>query len=513
MDIMEMKYIFLRKMNDIKVENLESPFTLMFKTLFNNVTNNSFDIQINESFYIVKFNYAKNDIGNTYYLTITSCGTVAQCAKILNEVNKKLIKGPHRKEYNIILSFDSISHYYCNKIYPKFNLFERKIRELIFCILIKTFGIDWYDATFSEELKNELKQQGLKQSDLIERALYEMTIYQLENYLFEPYSISKFESILENELSTLAVRGMTKDEIIEVLDQCRAKSLWERFFEGKIKIDHLQSNLGVIRNYRNSVAHSKHFYKDDYQKCSLILNKLIRQIEIAIEEIEIKTFNLSNISESIGALLGIAIGTLLFKGIVNMIAPAIKAISKASKVSSNIPNIGKQIADQMNAMSDGSRVSSNIPNIGKQIAEQMKVMSEASRVSSNIPNIGKQIAEQMKAISEASRASLNIPNIANQIAEHRKAMSEPSKSNLNIPNIRKQITEHRKTMLEASKTSSSIPNIVKIDVSESMTDMQNEDREQNICGGINKRVVENDETVDNSEKNNENTLDIKKETI
>ncbi|WP_160196597.1 hypothetical protein [Senegalia massiliensis] len=49
--------------------------------------------------------------------------------------------------------------YYCNKIYPKINLFERKIREFILIILTKSFGVNWYTKTVNDDLKSEIKNK------------------------------------------------------------------------------------------------------------------------------------------------------------------------------------------------------------------------------------------------------------------------------------------------------------------------------------------------------------------
>lgn len=99
----------------------------MFDVLFENVTDNTFDIEVDGKTCRVKYKFSSKSKGNLCYLTLIAEGTLFQCAKVLNEANKKLIKGGHRKEYNIILTFDGVSNYYCNKIYPKFNLFERNI--------------------------------------------------------------------------------------------------------------------------------------------------------------------------------------------------------------------------------------------------------------------------------------------------------------------------------------------------------------------------------------------------
>lgn len=352
---MQVKYIFLKKNNK---DDDKGAVTIkeMIDLLFANVTKNSFNLEIDNNFYTIKYNYS-NKNSDTYYLSLLVEGTQFQSARILNEVNRLLTKGAHRKDYYIILSFDGVSLYFCNKIYPKFNLFERKIRELIFNILIKAFGIDWFDATFSNELKADLASKKMKPSELIERALYEMTISQLEMYLFTPYREVDINKVIDYDLSQSVINTKTKEEIINVLDKCRAKCLWDRFFNS-IQINSWQSNLVEIRLFRNSVAHSKYFYKKDYDKCNRLLNKLLKQIDKAIDEIEKRTFSKTEIGESL-SVFSETIG-FICQGILENITPAIKEFSKAlaqyskiniPKVQFDIPKIDPQLALQIKQLS------------------------------------------------------------------------------------------------------------------------------------------------------------------
>ncbi|KLU65787.1 hypothetical protein DEAC_c24170 [Desulfosporosinus acididurans] len=344
MSLLQVKYIYLRKNISTSSEDIDkvvyqAPFEGMFKVLFSNVTDCSFSIDMGKKLYFVKYKYSCNRNGDTAYLSIEIEGTPFQCARVLNEVNNLLTKGSHRKDYNIILSFDGISLYFCNKIYPKFNLFERKIRELIFSILVKTFGAKWYDSTISNELKEEMATKGLKkQSDLIERALYEMTIFQLETYLFAPYREVDSNTVIDNDLSQAEINKKTKEEIIKILDKCRPRCLWERFFEGSIQISNLQTNLEAIRFYRNCVAHSKYFYKGDYDNCNRLINRLLRQIDRAIHDIEVRRFNKIDIDESLSVFSGAT--ALFYKEILENMTPAIKEITKnISKIQLNLHKI------------------------------------------------------------------------------------------------------------------------------------------------------------------------------
>lgn len=95
----------------------------------------------------------------------------------------------------------------------------------------------------------------------------------------------------------------------------------------------------MIRSYRNSVAHSKYFYKVDYDNCNKILNNLLKQLDRAIVDIETRTFSNNDIGESI-SVFAEAIG-LAYQGIIGNLTPVIKKLSEtmAKAVKINIPKI------------------------------------------------------------------------------------------------------------------------------------------------------------------------------
>ena len=64
---------------------------------------------------------------------------------------------------------------------PLFGIFERRIRELVYITIIKIFGVDWYDNSFSQSLQDSLKGKGNK-TKMVESALNELTYEQLKEY-------------------------------------------------------------------------------------------------------------------------------------------------------------------------------------------------------------------------------------------------------------------------------------------------------------------------------------------
>lgn len=300
---MRIEYIFIRKSNEPKkvaekIYTLQPPFKPFLKGLFSDVTDSSFKVKLKSKEYTV-----------TYYLTTceseeadTACSmynlTVSiddqrkdRCAEILTSVNQAILCSEGKEQFNIILAYDGVSKYYCDRAYPDLNEFERNVRNLVFRIVTKAFGAKWLDKTTSEEMKNSLKAsiqtrpKALRDERLIETALYEMDIKELENYLFVPRRDISCEQVVDVALSPENLKQMTKEQIEAKLNTARPRSLWERQFSKKVSIEGLQEALQQIRILRNQVAHAKPFSFADFKKCRSALQEINPQIEQAIFDI------------------------------------------------------------------------------------------------------------------------------------------------------------------------------------------------------------------------------------
>ncbi len=308
---MLIKYIFIKKEDKkivdkkkksgkIELSELINPVYFMIKQLFKHTTNNIFAVEVDGEDFDFSYKCTKA-VKDSNYITLETVYTPAKSAKVLNEVHSILTKGEHRKDFNIIVSFDGASEYYCEKIFPKFNSFERKLRNLIFNILIQAFGEKWVEKVISNEVKQELLGKGVDKNKLIENALHELTISQLEKLLFAPWREVDISKLIDEELGIEKISKMEKIEIIEVLSKGRSASLWERCFEDHINIKNLEKNLSILRKYRNSVAHHKYFSIKDFERCKTILNALIKDLSLAIEITENKEFRNIDISGIVAA--------------------------------------------------------------------------------------------------------------------------------------------------------------------------------------------------------------------
>lgn len=316
---MRIEYIFIRKSNEPKkvaekIYTLCPPFKPFLKGLFSDVTDSSFKVKLKSKEYTVAYhhNTCKSEEPDSasaiHNLTVSiDDQRKDRCAEILTSVNQAILCDEGKEQYNIILAYDGVSKYYCDRAYPELNEFERNIRNLVFRIVTKAFGAKWLDKTTSEEMKNGLKAsmqtrpKALRDERLIETALYEMDIKELENYLFVPRRDISCEQMVDVALSPQNLKQMTKEQIEAKLDTARPRSLWERQFSKKVSIEGLQEALQRIRVLRNQVAHAKPFSFADFKKCRSALQEMNPQIEQAIFDTSVIEYDLS---ETIRTLAG-----------------------------------------------------------------------------------------------------------------------------------------------------------------------------------------------------------------
>ena len=299
---MEINYIFLEKDKKTKIKNpveiSNSDIIPFYQKLFLNiakqdtVTSDKFDVEFEKQNFEIHYNYIYND-NREHYLTIyISQNDNLKIAKVLNYINNNIKKSIIHKDYYIIQTYDESSKYLCNKIYPKFNEFERKIRRVIYLILIKAFGKLWVQEAISDDLKYKLKSKINSTDAMIEQALQEMDINDLEDFLFKSRYWYNIEDIISNELCIENINNLNKDEIIKLLEKIQKYNLWNKCFS-EIKVTNLEEKLEKIRKLRNKVAHFKEITLEEYTESQKLLKSIIKEIDFAIRYVSLKNYDIS----------------------------------------------------------------------------------------------------------------------------------------------------------------------------------------------------------------------------
>lgn len=306
------------------------------------------------------------EVVDTKYLDVVVKGnTKAQIVKCMEHIQYTLLTSGVRERYIDIVSYDAVSEYYCNKIYPKLNTLERNLRKLLFNIYIVNFGRDYYKATITEELQGKIKgvinvdsskeekdhikadyktatKKEAEEVERLQRFFYSFEYNDIQKLLFTPSWTSSDEAIKMKFLDEHKdLSELSDEELREAFSKYVPRSDWERFFSNKINISDIKELIEQIRLYRNSVAHFKFFYKAEYDECNKLVNRLNSAIVKAIKITEDKDFaekNAETLSETLkDVLAGFTAFTKSFaeiaqkaqKVVSTVIAPAFTAISKA----------------------------------------------------------------------------------------------------------------------------------------------------------------------------------------
>ena len=273
-----------------------------------------------------------NEVSSKYYLdTIVFGSNKANVIKGLEYIHEIINKSDIHKDYIQIISYDSISEYYCNKIYPKLNELERNLRKLLFNIYVVHFGQDYYKITIDNELQNKVKRviqakgnDDNKEIERLKKFFYSMEFYDIQQMLFKPHWTELDEKARNNFLEKHEdLSNLSDHELREIISNIGPKSDWERFFSDKTDKAEFESFLDVIRESRNKVAHCKFFYKLDYFDCNKTIRKFNKVIKDAIYLTEDKEFIKKN-SESIKeALSGVMKGLEEYKRFMENISKSI----------------------------------------------------------------------------------------------------------------------------------------------------------------------------------------------
>ena len=323
----------------------------------------STDFQLGNTFCKVEF--VITEVVDTKYLDIIAIGkTKSQIVKCLENVQNTLLSSGIHERYIDIISYDAISEYYCNKIYPKLNILERNLRKLLFNIYIVNFGSNYYKATINEELQSKIKclinvdsskeskdyikedykattKKETEEIERLQRFFYSLEYNDIQKLLFTPSWTSADEASKTKFLDEHEnLSELSNKELRDAFSKFIPKSDWERFFNDKINISNIKDFIEQIRLYRNCVAHFKFFYKAEYDRCNTLANRLNEAIIKAIKITEDKDFAEKNAEYLSETFKEISKDFLLFlksmvemaqKAFATVIAPTVLEISKLTK--------------------------------------------------------------------------------------------------------------------------------------------------------------------------------------
>lgn len=224
-------------------------------------------------------------------------------AEIFDDIKNSIIKGRHRSDYKINICYDGAAEYYCSKLMIPLAVFERKLRQFLYLIFISSYGREWVNKVIPKEKAGEFKKNNYKYSNkFVEMALECFTFQNYIDYIFEPRNHKSIEEIIEEVNKKNEKMGVTKEDVVKLINNNAKKALWELIFND-IKIEFSKKDLDTIREIRNEVVHNKEITSQKYKKYKKIINEANEKFKIAITKIEEGKYR-KNIDKNIDILIG-----------------------------------------------------------------------------------------------------------------------------------------------------------------------------------------------------------------
>ena len=277
--------------------------------------------------------YSKHKL--SYLSLYTKVNSISNIESIDEKINKLM-----KENYIVITSYDCISEFYCNKIYKKLNNFERKLKELIFDIYTFSYGMNYYDRNFSDELKQKVKQSrdksistDEKNIEQLKQSLYELDYNDIMKLLFTPKWLLDDEKEKFKLIERIEKDELHSNELVDYIENIRPKSDWDRLFLPQIgEISKIEESIDNLRKLRNRVAHCKFFRKEHYEECLKLLDGLNKQLSKALKivmNIDFQKLNAQYASDELHKALGTLQESLsaMSKSISNMMLESFKQIT------------------------------------------------------------------------------------------------------------------------------------------------------------------------------------------
>lgn len=95
-----------------------------------------------------------------YYVDVTVSGkSEDKIIKQMELIHTTLEDSKASEKYTLITSYDSVSKYYCNKMYPLLNEVERKLRKLLYIMYTLRYRKDYIDYTFIDNILSPVSKK------------------------------------------------------------------------------------------------------------------------------------------------------------------------------------------------------------------------------------------------------------------------------------------------------------------------------------------------------------------
>ena len=336
--------------DDVTFDDLESPtpeIEQRFQKMIKGIKTGVFTVRNK----CINASYKISTVDTTEYLDIEVEGSNKNSLiSLMQKFHNKIVgnKSMFAKDFIVITSYDSISDYYCNKIYSLLSKFERTLRKLLLIVYTSQFKKAYFEETTSEEIKSHAKKIIKNKNDDIrlQNYLYSLDFGMMRNLLFEKRWTSYDEKNLDKYLKkNKDLTTLSDDELRKKINSIRPSSDWEKLFCNKGFDDDFEVMIARIGELRNLVAHNKIFTKEQYFELKELLEGNINVLEQAIlltEEEDFKKLNEEKHEETLERIREIVSKSL------TAIADMIKEVTSRITFSDLLSNFNDNIKEGEN---------------------------------------------------------------------------------------------------------------------------------------------------------------------
>lgn len=384
---MEIDFMILRKSKIPDNAGLLSVIKDILKQLFTDVKNDYIiftDIDNN----VFEMPYKCSESNKSVYLKIEYDCSEAKAAKILSIIRDNITQEMSRTGYSAICTFDEASLSYCCRLMRTFGKLERRLRELLYLITVKAYGIDWIEKSFPEEIIAGIKS---KTGGKITEAAFEMLDYgEIQKYLFDDRFFEyTAEQVIDEELTDEKLNVLSKDEIINFILKARKDTLWNKLFAKNKNIVCIKEDIDSLRKYRNDIMYHHTLNQEKFNVMQSTANSMNKKLKLAIDEIEDKIYT------------EMEYGTI-FSVTGNLVAGVLDKISEA--FNKHILDINKVIGETIIKLSEN--ILNNIPDYSNILKNALS--------SIKFPDYSKALGKMLSQIDTPKYLN-DMENVANPI--------------------------------------------------------------------------------------------------
>ncbi len=253
-------------------------------------------IQSNDRDAYIFYELVQNRDSNRVYLKLESVKlSLNNAISQLSIIDDALSKSAQQRYYYYIKEYDGVSASYADRLYPKYAKYERLLRKLILNIVTEAYGDSWDKETIPKEMRDKIKEIA-KGNVTLNTILENTTLDMLEDYLFKEREMD-YKQMLEEKFWGSDYVQMSKEEICDYIQRMKPTSLWEKHFSEYGDQKEWEVQIKSVNDVRNKVAHHKSITGNEYEMTRKQLNKLIRNLNKVLEEIQNKHFTAFTMSD------------------------------------------------------------------------------------------------------------------------------------------------------------------------------------------------------------------------